>query len=104
MKNQIDLFVEDLENRVAVECRLLRNEAIPRAMMKKYILQIGWREPELATYLKKRMERELGEAQNCRVILQYQPQYAPAGAQRGQAGPMETGGQATKGILHSQDP
>lgn len=61
MKNQIDLFVEDIENRVAEECRLLRNEAIPRTMMKKYILQIGWREHELAAYLKKRMERELGE-------------------------------------------
>lgn len=59
MKNQIDLFVEDLEERITAECEKLKKEASPKTAMKKYIRQIAWKEPELAAYLQKRMSQIL---------------------------------------------
>ena len=60
MNNQIDLFVNDLEERITAECEKLKKEASPKVSIKKYIHRIRWKEPELAAYLLKRMESELG--------------------------------------------
>lgn len=37
MKNQIDLFVDDIEERITAECEKLKKEASPKTAMKKYI-------------------------------------------------------------------
>ena len=57
--DQIDLLVNDLEKRVIEECEKLRKEANPKAQMQNHIRQIAWKEPELATYLRKRMSQIL---------------------------------------------
>lgn len=53
------LFFEDIENRVAEECERLKKEANPKKEMKDYIRQTAWMEPELASYLQKKMSKIL---------------------------------------------
>lgn len=56
------LFFEDIENRVAEECERLKKEANPKKEMKDYIRQTAWMEPELASYLQKKMSKILNQS------------------------------------------
>ena len=58
-KNQIDLFVDQIDMCIKEECKKLKNAANPKDELKKYIRQIRWKNPELAIYLQRRMSKVL---------------------------------------------